>query len=263
MLSNEIIIYNFNDDEIVRNLRQIMKVFSNLWKNIDFVIMNQKQWMRIFLKFDWKTHINDKIKMYFLKTRDRKLIDNIFDELHVIEKLSWIIESTFFNYLLFCVWKTDVNEKKKKRVIIDIRNLNVIIQSNVYLLSLQSNIIWLITNCEYIIVINVTFFFYQWRVHSDNKHKFIVVSHRDQKSFNMIIINYKNSSTYVQRQINHILRKHRNYARVYVNDIIIFFKFLQKHVIHLTEVFDILNANNIIIKFEKAFLNYFIVQLLN
>ena len=73
---------------------------------------------------------------------------------------------------------------------------------------------------------------------------------------------YKNSSIYVQKQINRILRKHRNYVRAYVDDIIIFFKSFQKHVIHLIEVFDILNANNIIIKFEKAFLNYFTMQLL-
>ena len=219
--------------------------------------------MRVFLKSDWKTRISDKIKVYFLKTRNRKLIDDTFNELHVIEKLSWIIESTFFNYSFFCVWKTDVNEKKKKRVVVDIRNLNVIIQLNVYSLSLQLNIIQLIIDCEYIIVIDVASFFYQWRVHFNNKHKFIVVNHRGQESFNVIIMNYKNSSIYVQRQIDYILWKHHNYVWTYVDNIIIFFKFLQKHVIHLTEIFNILNANNIIIKFEKAFLNYFTMQLLN
>ena len=201
--------------------------------------------------------------MYLLKTRDRKLIDDTFNKLHVIEKLSWTIESISFNYSFFCVWKTNVNEKKKKRVIIDIRSLNVIIQSDVYSLFLQSNIIQLIIDCEYIIVINVAFFFYQWRVHFDDKHKLIVINHRDQKSFNVIVMNYKNSSTYVQRQINRILRKHRNYVRVYVDDIIIFFKFLQEHVIHLIKIFDILNVNNIIIKSEKTFLDYSTVQLLN
>ena len=75
-------------------------------------------------------------------------------------------------------------------------------------------------------------------------------------------MNYKNSSAYVQRQINCILRKHRNYARAYVNDIVIFFKLLQEYVIHLTEIFDTLNVNNIIIKLGKAFFDYLIVQLL-
>ena len=89
------------------------------------------------------------------------------------------------------------------------------------------------------------------------------MSYRDQEFFNVIVMNYKNSSTYVQKQINRILRKHRNYVQAYVDDIIIFFKFLQKHVIHLTEVFNTLNANNIIIKFKKAFLNYSTMQLLN
>ena len=74
---------------------------------------------------------------------------------------------------------------------------------------------------------------------------------------------YKNLSIYVQKQINCILRKYRGYIQMYVDDIIIFFKFLQKHVIHLIEIFDALNANNIIIKFENAFLNYFTMQFLN
>ena len=89
------------------------------------------------------------------------------------------------------------------------------------------------------------------------------MSHRDQKSFNVAVMNYKNSSTYVQWQINRILRKHRKYVRTYVNDIIIFFKILKKHFHHLIEVFDTLNVNNIIIKFEKVFLDYSIVQLLD
>ena len=37
-------------------------------------------------------------------------------------------------------------------------------------------------------------------------------------------MNFKNSSTYIQKQIDKLLHLHRKYVKVYVDDIIIFFK---------------------------------------
>ena len=74
-------------------------------------------------------------------------------------------------------------------------------------------------------------------------------------------MNYKNSSIYVQRQIYRLLRKFRRFARIYVDDIVIYFKIVEKHVQHLRFVFDILRQNNIFIKFNKIFLNCLFVRL--
>ena len=155
--------------------------------------------MKISLKSDWETKIFEKVKVYSLKQKDRDLIDKTFDEFHKTGKFFWTIEFISFNYFLFCVWKINVNNERKDRVVVDIRDLNVIIQSNAYSLSLQSNIIQLITECSYIIMIDAISFFYQWRVHFNDKHKLTVVSHRDQESFNVVVMNYKNFSAYVQR----------------------------------------------------------------
>ena len=73
---------------------------------------------------------------------------------------------------------------------------------------------------------------------------------------------YKNFSIYVQRQINRLLRRFRRFARVYVNDIVIFFKIVEKHILHFRAIFDIFQQNNVFIKFSKTILNYFFVQLL-
>ena len=82
--------------------------------------------MKISLKFDWKNKILDKIKVYSLNRKDRKLVNQTFDKFHEIDKLDWTIDFTFFNYSIFCVWKI-INEKNKKRVVINVRDLNVII----------------------------------------------------------------------------------------------------------------------------------------
>jgi len=56
---------------------------------------------------------------------------------------------------------------------------------------------------------------------------------------------------------------YRAFARVYVDNIVIFFKFLKKHILHLRQIFDILAINNISIKSKKVFLEYFTVRLLD
>ena len=74
-------------------------------------------------------------------------------------------------------------------------------------------------------------------------------------------MNFKNSLTYVQKQIDKLLRLHRQYVKIYVNDIMIFFKTKKKHEIHLRTVFFVFKNNNIFIKFIKTFIEYFFVLL--
>ena len=75
-------------------------------------------------------------------------------------------------------------------------------------------------------------------------------------------MNYKNNSIYVQRQIDRLLRQQRRFARIYVNDIVIFFKTKKKHQRHLRKFFEILIKNNISIKSTKTFIDYSFVSLL-
>ena len=79
--------------------------------------------------------------------------------------------------------------------------------------------------------------------------------------FNVAVIKYKNSFAYVQQQIDRLLRKYRRYARAYVNDIVIFFKTVEKHATHLRVVFEMFQINNIFIKLIKTFFDYFSIAL--
>ena len=257
ILSNDVTIHQ---SDVTQSFVNIIDEFLALWKNIDFVELSQDNWMRISLKFDWESRVISKIKIYSLDQRDRNLVDKTFDELHEKDRLSWTTDSTSFNYSTFVVWKNVDNEKKSK-VVVNIRELNVITQSDIYSLSLQIDIIFVVRNCSFISIVNASTFFYQWRVHSNDKHKLIVVTHRDQKIFNVIVINYKNSSTYVQRQIDRLLRKFRRFARTYVDDIVIYFKIVEKHAQYLRSAFDMLRQNNISIKFIKTFQDYSFVRL--
>ena len=84
-----------------------------------------------------------------------------------------------------------------------------------------------------------------------------VVIHKNQKSFNVVVIKYKNNFVYVQQQIDCLLRKYKRFVKTYVNDIVIFFKTIEKHTIHLRVVFKMFQINNIFIKLIKTFFDYF------
>ena len=92
-------------------------------------------------------------------------------------------------------------------------------------------------------------------MHSENRHKFTIISHREQKTFKMTVMKYRNFSIYVQKQIDRILKSF-DFVRVYVNDIVIFSKIMNEHFEHLRIVFRILKNNNISINSKKAFLEY-------
>ena len=190
------------------------------------------------------------------------MVDKTFNKLHEQGRLSWIAESTPFSYPVFVVWKIMPDGTRKGRAVIDIRGLNAIIQADLYPLPLQSDLISSVKDCVFISIVDCASFFYQWRVHPMDRHKLTVVSHRGQETFNVAVMGYKNSPAYVQRQIDRLLRRFRHFARVYVDDVVIFSKTLQEHLQHLRQIFELFTGSGISINPGKAFLGYPSVQLL-
>ena len=77
------------------------------------------------------------------------------------------------------------------------------------------------------------------------------------------MMKFKNNSIYVQKKIDDILRTYREFAKIYMNDIVVFNQTLKKHLIHLNIIFQIMNFYDINFSSKKSFLNYFIVAFLN
>ena len=134
--------------------------------------------------------------------------------------------------------------------------------SDAYFMSLQSNIIEIVVECQFITMIDCSCFFYQWRVHFANRYKLTIITHRDQETFNVTIMKFRNSFFYVQRQINRDFRAYQQYARVYIDDIVIFSKTQSEHIVHLRNIFRILSTNNIVINLKKIYIDYSSITLL-
>ncbi len=54
-----------------------------------------------------------------------------------------------------------------------------------------------------------------------------------------------------------------NFARVYVNNVVVYSSNLEKHLRHLNELFNLFKCINIVIKSSKIFLDYLIIALFN
>ena len=89
-----------------------------------------------------------------------------------------------------------------------------------------------------------------------------MIFYREQKQYNVILIKYKESSPYIQKQINKIFKLIREFVKVYINNIIVFSKMLLKHLNYLRKIFTLFRQKRINLNFKKLFLNYFSVILL-
>ena len=244
------------------SIAAVAEEFPKIWEEGGFADVPQQDWMRIPLRSDWETKTPKTARIYPLSNESKAVVDKTFDKLHDQGRMVWTNTSTPFSYPVFVVWKTQPSGERKGRVVVDIRGLNAVTQPDVYPLPLQADLISCVKDCCYISVIDCASFFYQWRVHPDDRHKLTVVTHRGQESFNVAVMGYKNSPAYVQRQIDRLLRALRSFARAYVDDVVVFSKTLEEHVDHLRQVFALFSKYRISINPVKAFLGYPSVQLL-
>ena len=256
VLFSDVIVYEAEMFE----LANLMNSYQNIFRNFDSIVdIFEDEWMLINFKSEVVFKFN---KVYSLEVKNRNFIDAIFDKLHQQDKLHWTIQSTSFNYSAFVVWR-DTFTNQKRRVMIDIRDLNDITESDNYSFSLQSDIIVEIVDSFYISIIDVVSWFHQFNVQRRNRHKFTIVTHREQEKFNVTLMSYKNSFSYVQRQTNKLLRSYKQFAKAYVNDIIVHFKILQKHLKHLRTFFQMFRIKRISLAVTKSFLAYSSVTLLD
>ena len=80
--------------------------------------------------------------------------------------------------------------------------------------------------------------------------------------FKVAVMGYRNSPAYIQRMIDKVLRQQHEFARVYVDDIVIFSVMLKEHLQHLDKVFNVLTEKNICLSPKKSYLGYPSVKLL-
>lgn len=261
-LNNGITLYG--DDNVRKQLAEVALAYPKLWEdNSETVDIPEDQYLTIPLKPDSKV---EAAKVYPLGPRDQNFVDKVFDELHSQSKMEWTTRPTPHGYPVFVVWKTVYHvgkePERKGRVVVDIRGLNKITETDAYPIPLQSEITAAVQGCPYISTMDAASFFYQWPIAREDRHKLTVISHRGQEQFRVAAMGYKNSPPYVQRQIDRILRPYRHFARAYVDDIVIYGRTFQEHLQQLHTIFALLQRLRIHLNPSKTYLGYPNIQLL-
>ena len=67
---------------------------------------------------------------------------------------------------------------------------------------------------------------------------------------------FRNSSLYMQKQTNQMLKSFRNFSRIYINDIIIFFKILDEYINYFSQIFQLFRNKKITLILIKLFFTY-------
>ncbi len=91
------------------------------------------------------------------------MVDGEFNKMHSQGKMSWTTQPTPFGYPVFVVWRTvyrgDIKEPLRKgRVVVDIRGLNKISQTDSYPMPLQTDITAAVKGCSFISTVDATGF---------------------------------------------------------------------------------------------------------
>jgi len=179
--------------------------------------------------------------------------------------MNWSTNHSSNEYLMFMTWRNvEHNEKmiKKARIVVNVHNLNKLITSDIYSTSLQSEIIAMIVSKNYISVVDVTAFFYHWRIKFKHWNRLIIISHQDQEIFNVAFMKFINSIVYVQQQLDNKFRNFCEFCKVYIDDIIIISTMLEKHMKHLDKIFSKLTELHISLVFIKSYISFSDVKLL-
>ena len=96
----------------------------------------------------------------------------------------------------------------------------------------------------------------------NNRFKFIIINHRDQEKSSVILMRYKESSSYVQRQTDKLLKSFKHFAKAYVDNIIVFSRIMKKHLKHLETIFKLFREKRVSLASTKSILAYLSIILL-
>ena len=258
VMDNGVTIYE-RTEQAAGVLNHILDHFQDLFIDKgETVDIPEDQWMPIPLKPD---ATSKPARVYPVGQKDRDVIDATFGKLHDQGKMAWSTQPIPFSYPVFVVWRSMPDGSRKGRVVVDIRELNRVTETDTYPLPLQSDVIALYMGHAYISIVDAIGWFHQFRVQASDRHKLTVVIYRGQEQSAVALMGYKGSPPYVQRQTDAMLRPYP-FTKAYMDDIIIFSHTLEEHVAHLTQTFSLFRKKRVSLSPSKSFIGYPSVTLL-
>jgi hypothetical protein len=239
----------------IKGLKQVLGDYPSLWEDrIGRVVEPEKDWLQIPLK---DGAVIQSKGPYRVSKRDQGIIDDTFDRARKDGRMAQGEGVIPVGWPVFVVWANG-----KGRPVVDLRGLNANVVQDAYPLPLQAEIFNLLRGMSFISVFDLQKAFYQRQVAKKDRWKLAVVTHRGQEIFNVAPMGYCGSPSHMQKFMDKILAPHKEYARCYIDDVVIFSKNYEQHIIHLRRVLNCLSAAGMTLSPDKCYVGFHSVQLL-
>lgn len=149
--------------------------------------------------------------------------------------------------------KADASGKKKWRVVVDFRKVNLKTIDDRYPLPNITDILDKLGKCQYFSTLDLASGFHQIEMHPDDIQKTAFNVENGHYEYLRMPFGLKNAPATFQRVMDNILKDLINKSCfVYMDDIVIFSTSLQEHIVRLKQVFQKLRESNLKIQLDKS-----------
>jgi hypothetical protein len=152
----------------------------------------------------------------------------------------------------------------KFRLWVDYKNLNEIIIKNWYSLSFINENLNRLFETRIFIKLNVRDVFHRIRIRKKNEWKTTFKCRFDHYQYRVMFFELANSSITFQIYINKTMHSYLDlFILMYINDLLMFFSFIEKHIEHVKLMLQRLRQFNLYLKFNKCSFHVFHVNFLD
>jgi hypothetical protein len=216
-----------------------------------------------FSKHDFHDHVIEILSnrdfffdlIYNLSATKLKILKNYIDE---YMKKNFIIEFvSSAKVFIFFVKKTN----DKLRLCVNYKELNEIIIKNRYSLSFINEKLNRLFKARIFIKLNVKDVFHRIRIRKEDEWKTTFKCRFDHYQYRIMFFELTNSSITFQIYINKTMHSYLNlFVLMYINDLLMFFSFIEKHIEHVKLMLQRLRQFNLYFKFNKCNFHVFHVN---
>lgn len=146
------------------------------------------------------------------------------------------------------------DEGEQERLCIDYRQLNKIVMRESFPFPKIEEITDRILDCKFMTKLDIRSSFWHIRMHPEDIPKTAFVTRDNHLEWLVMPFGYTNSPQIFQRAIRKFIRKYKlsTYTENYMDDILVFSKSFDEHIMHIENIFNALRNENIKLKYEKC-----------
>ncbi|CCF49933.1 uncharacterized protein UHOR_00837 [Ustilago hordei] len=190
-----------------------------------------------------------KPRLYRVSPCDRQAIDLVFDELTWQGHLTTAPPGTPCSWPVFVVY-----HEGKPCPVVDLRQLNDVVDPDVYPLPTPDKLREKLAGAKYITMFDLCKAFYQMLLHPDDHWKATVLTHCGQETLSCTIMGQSHSVSFLQQVLTEAFKVDRlsTMAFVYVDDFGVHSNSLDEHMDHIHTVLGVIQTLGLTLAQDKA-----------